>query len=177
MAQQLSFDFHRVTHDVYEMTDESISRAAVITILLLQEQLEQGITPITVTFHDIVQRRLGIVGDTIPEALAELYAENLKAVRDERHAIMETIEADGNFVLAVVDSIGRPAIRGGGKPAAAFVLRGSEAGARDSQAQIRMAIGKLRHVVDRERHIGRLSPERHDKLVADTLAFETALKE
>jgi hypothetical protein len=172
--QMRLFDYKRVTVDMWEMTADSLSAAAGIAIALFQQQSERESAGGRVTFHDIVKGRLGIEGESIPDSIAEIYAENLKAVRDERSGIRELIESAGIEVV-FVDEYGQTAVRSGGRPATAFVLRSSDAGAADSGAQLRMAIGKVRRVVEREHRTGRISQPEHQRLCAAAADIESAL--
>lgn len=163
MIQPSLFQGEEVTRRFWEMEKQSRAAAISITIVLLRET-NGG----TVTFHDIVKRRLGIAGDSIPEALAELYSDQFKMVRDSRHLIKDAIDEHGEFLLVVINAAGTSALRGG-KPTG-FALRSSMAGEADDRAQLDMTTGKLRARVIRERLAGLIGPSEEERaltLVAD----------
>src|SRR5262245_3423829 len=130
MTQGQLFAYDKITNEVYQLHANSRSAASSIAITLLRTQITDGKSDPQVSFHDIVKSELGIVGDSIPQHEAERYAEHVRAVRDDRYAIKDEIEEAGEFSLAIVDDLGRPAIRSGGLPSAGFVLRASELGAK-----------------------------------------------
>src|SRR5262249_3970170 len=152
-------DIRKITKEVYQLRPTSRTSASSIAMTLLRTQVDNGSADPQVTFHDIVKVELGIIGDSVPQKEAERYAEHLRAVRDDRYAIKDEIEDTGEFSLAIVDELGRSAMRSGGLPSAGFVIRASQLGVQDSAAHMRMGIGKVRRGVQRAQQTHRINDE------------------
>ena len=103
-AHQTAFQGEEVTRRYWDMGKRSRAEAVDILITLLRERQAHGHGQ--VTFYDIVKRKLGISGDSIPEALVEYCAEQFKMIRDARHLIKDAVDDLGEFTLVIVSHDG-----------------------------------------------------------------------
>lgn len=163
MATQMKlFEFETHYREIREMTKASAFDAAAICVELLNESNVLAVNAGTreaqpIWFGDIVKRKMGIIGDSIPEVFVSDYAEQLKAVYDERARIKEIVEETGEFILKLIDSIGRPTIRGGAP--AGFVRHDTAAGKSDTKTQLDMTYHKMLSVANQRRIVGEVTED------------------
>lgn len=157
MTQMPLFQATHTTEYHWKMPKQSIHDVADVLLTLLRNG--QGVES-PVTFRDVVKANMGLCGDSVPDKLARVFADQVDAVTEERARIKDLIEDLGEFSLTVVDSLGRPAIRGGDPDG--FLIRQSLAGYADARAQLGMAAGKIKAVARRGALSGSIDEHRLD---------------
>jgi len=157
MTQIQLFEAHLTTRHAWELSRDGAREAADVLVELLRAGTE------VVTFSAIVKHKLGLSGDSVPDKMARAFADQVDAVYERRDYINAIVADTGEFQLTVVDALGRPAIRGGDP--CGYAIRQSEAGARDTMAQVAMSTGKLRAVAKRQRLAGMIDQQTHDTLI------------
>lgn len=157
MRQLELFDAEERSRDFWEMSRAGVSDAAALLIELLREGNEN------VTFPMIVKRKMGLAGDSVPDALARTFADGVEAVAEERNRIRDAVEDAGEYRLCVVDQFSRPAIRGGAPYG--FGLRQTAAGREDEMVQAHMTVAKLEKIANRRVNAGLLSAEDSSRVI------------
>jgi hypothetical protein len=157
MRQLELFDAEERSKEFWEMSRGGVADAASLLIGLLREGSER------VTFAMIVKRKMGLAGDSVPDALARTFADAIEAVTEERLRIKEAVEDFGEYRLCVIDQLNRSAIRGG--PPAGFSLRESAVGRADEAVQAHMTVAKLEKIAKRRVSAGLLSAEESSRAI------------
>jgi hypothetical protein len=155
----MMFEAEHVTEESHwELSRDGASDAAAVLIELLRED---SLRPRT--FVEVVKRKMGLSGDTVPDGLARLFADQVDAVTMKRDRIKDIIEDTGEFQLRVTNADGQPAIRGG-KPCA-FALLQSDSGMADEQTQAQMTLSKVAALAKRRREAGKITDEQLDHAI------------
>lgn len=145
MAQQgklfSAFEATKEAKDIWVMSKAGRQRAADV----LQDLLRRMDGPVTASM--MVKHVLRIEGDSIPEHLARVYADQVEAVIEERLQIKAIVEDRGEFNLTIIDASERPMLRGG-KPVG-FALRESASGLAANRTQVEMGLAAARAGLNR----------------------------